>query len=57
MPGEVKQIEIVEINPTHVQIKFLPYGNVVKIGKRFFLKKVDSGFYEVVNKEKIPSVI
>ena len=57
MPNEVKEIEIIEYKPTHIKLRFLPFGKIVKMSKRFFKNRIDNGFYEVVNKEKIPSVI
>ncbi len=57
MTNEIKKVEIIEIKPTHVELRFLPYGNEIKMGTRFFQKKVEGGFYEVINKDKMPSVI
>ena len=57
MEEEIKKIEIIAYQPTHIKLRFLPFGNEVKMGKRFFQRKVNSGFYEIVNKDKIPSII
>lgn len=57
MMKDAVKIEIVDLQPTHVEIKFVSNEHTVQLGRNYFSKRVQNGFYEVVNKQKIPAVL
>lgn len=50
-------VEILEYRPDYIRIKMLPVELEIKVSRQFFQKRVKSGFFEVVNEDKLPSVI
>ncbi len=57
MITDAVKIKIVELRPTHVEIKFVSNDATVQLGRSYFNKRVKNGFYEVVNKQMIPTVL
>lgn len=54
---EPVRIEILNIEPAYIEIKFLKNESKVKMGVQFLKKRIKAGFYEVVNQEKILPII
>ncbi len=51
------KVEIISYEPTGVFIKHIACGTQVKMSKRFFHKRIESGYFTVTNKECLPSFI
>ena len=52
-----KKVEIIGIKPTHIIVKLLSNNQEIKLSKQYFQKRVDYGWYEVVNQGEFSSVI
>ena len=55
--NQPRKVEIIAIKPTHTLVRFLSNNHEVKMSKQYFQKRVDLGWYEVVNQDKLSSVI
>ena len=56
-PTPAAKVKIIAIKPTHILLKFLSSDQEVKMNKQYFKKRVDCGWYEIVNQEELSSVI
>ncbi|GEM_PF-2717642 len=48
---KVKKVKILQLHPQKVKLKILPEGYIVELPRRFFEKRLDMGWYEVINPE------
>ena len=51
------KVKILEFHPSFIMLKFPMNNQLVKMSRRFFQKRVDLGYYEIENNNKIPPVI
>ena len=55
MTKETVKVEVLNVKPTHIELKFLTNNHITKMGKQFFRRRLDAGVYEVINPKALPS--
>ncbi len=57
MNSQSVKVEVIAKKPTHTLVKFLSSNREIKMGRQYFQKRVDCGWYEIINQDKLSPLI